>query len=108
MSESHGLDKRLTSYFAGLTNGPGRQPPDVRGDTQLQVIKGYLVRDLECTDVPITVMDFGCGDGPLPWATARMSTGGFGPSAARSAEVTTTAQAPSVSRQKSKSRSGPQ
>ena len=48
----------------------------------------------------------GCGSGMLPWATARMSAGGWRRSRARSVLVTTTAQAPSVSRQKSKSRSG--
>ena len=48
----------------------------------------------------------GWGSGMLPWATARMSAGGWARSAARSAVVTTTAQAPSVSRQKSNSRSG--
>ncbi len=48
----------------------------------------------------------GCTRGPVDCATARISTGGCAQSAARSAEVTTTAQAPSVSRQKSNSRSG--
>ena len=48
----------------------------------------------------------GCGIGRLPWATARISAGGFGASLARSVLVTTTAAAPSVSRQKSNSRSG--
>ena len=42
----------------------------------------------------------------LPWATARISAGGLGASLARSALVTTSAAAPSVSRQKSNSRSG--
>ena len=48
----------------------------------------------------------GWGSGMLPWATARMSAAGWGPSTARSVDVTTTAHAPSVSRQKSNSRSG--
>ena len=42
----------------------------------------------------------------LPWATARMTAGGWRRSRARSVDVTTTAQAPSVSRQKSNRRSG--
>ena len=48
----------------------------------------------------------GCGSGIEPWATARMSAGGCARSAARSDVVTITAQAPSVSRQKSNSRNG--
>ena len=48
----------------------------------------------------------GCGSGIVAWATARISAGGCGRSPARSALVTTTAHAPSVSRQKSNSRSG--
>ena len=42
----------------------------------------------------------------IPWATAFISTGGWGRSLARSALVTTTAPALSVSRQKSNIRSG--
>ena len=48
----------------------------------------------------------GCGLTSDPAAAARISAGGFGASRARSALVTISAAAPSVSRQKSNSRSG--
>ena len=48
----------------------------------------------------------GCGLTSEPAAAARISAGGLGASVARSALVTTSAAAPSVSRQKSNNRSG--
>lgn len=57
--------RRMITYIEGFTREPSMQPAAVRGDPQLQWLKGYINNELERQDSPIAILDYGCGNGPL-------------------------------------------
>ena len=55
----------MKKYIKGLESPPDSQDAFVRGDPQLQFLKGDVFRFLDLQTNPICLIDFGCGDGPL-------------------------------------------
>jgi hypothetical protein len=51
--------RRLITYVQGFARDPDVQPAGVRGDPQLQWLKGYITSSLERQPDPVAVLDFG-------------------------------------------------
>lgn len=56
---------KIARYLEGLRGPPSVQTSGVKGDPQLQLLKGYLAHYLDVCDSPITILDYGCGDGAV-------------------------------------------